>query len=447
MSPSAPRSGLFRALALFSLCLTLAACGGGGGGGSSSAASGGSGGGGGAPAPVLNNFTSITIDGGPPAIVAQGGAYNEPFVTVTLCAPGSTTNCQTVDHVLLDTGSVGFRVQASVLNASLLSALTNETGPSGNPVGECYQYVDGYVFGSVRKADFTLGGGQVAGMPIHVIADSGPFATAPASCSASAGTFLNTVALFGANGVLGVGVTANDCGPLCATSTSQGSAAYYDCPASGCGAVITRAANTTAPFEQLPNPVAAFSADNNGVIVSLPAVPASGAAALSGTLYFGIGTETNNALGSATVIPTSTSNSAHGAGLITVNYNGQGLTESYIDSGSSDLFFVDTNIPACTGTNLTGYYCPTTPTTLSLTLSGTNGASTSVSQALNNAQILLTSNNSALPGTGYNPNTNKKFNAPSSSFDLGIPFFYGRKVYSAIEGRAAGGVYGPYVAF
>ena len=446
MSPSAPRSGLLRALALFGLCLTLAACGGGGGGGSSGAASGGSGGGG-APAPVLNNFTSITIDGGPPAIVAQGGAYNEPFVTVTLCAPGSTTNCQTVDHVLLDTGSVGFRVEASVLNASLLSALTNETDASGNPVGECYQYVDGYVFGSVRKADFTLGGGQVAGLAIHVIGDSGPFATAPASCSASAGTFLNTVALFGANGVLGVGVTANDCGALCASSTSQGSASYYDCPSSGCGAVITRAATTTAPFEQVPNPVAAFATDNNGVIVSLPAVAAGGAATLSGTLYFGIGTETNNALGSATVIPTSTSNSTHGPGLITVNYKGQSLTESYIDSGSSDLFFVDTSITACTDTNLSGYYCPATPATLALTLSGSNGASVSVSQALNSAQVLLTTSYSAIPGTGYNPTTNKNLNSPSSSFDLGIPFFYGRKVYSAIEGRVAGGVYGPYVAF
>ena len=446
MRPSAPRSRRLRAFILLGLCLALAACGGGGGGGSSSTASGGSGGGG-SSTPALNNFAAITIDGGPPAIVAQGGAYNEPFVTVTLCAPGSTTNCQTVDHILLDTGSVGFRVEASVLNASLLAALTSETDPGGNPVGECYQYVDGYVFGSVKKADFTLGGGQVAGLPIHVIGDSGPFATAPASCSASAGTFLNTVALFGANGVLGVGVTANDCGPLCASSTSQGSAAYYDCPASGCGAVITRAANTTAPFEQLPNPVAAFSTDNNGVIVSLPAVAASGAATLSGTLYFGIGTESNNSLGSATVIATSTSTSPHGAGLITVNYKGQSLTESYIDSGSSDLFFVDTSIPACTNTNLSGYYCPATPLMLALTLSGSNGASVSVSQALNSAQILLNSNISAIPGTGFNPTTSKNLNSPSSSFDLGIPFFYGRKVYSAIEGRAAGGVYGPYVAF
>ncbi len=444
MSRARPTHTLFA----LCLCLILAACGGGGGGGGSSTATGtGSGGSGGTVTPTLTNFTPIILDGGPAAIVAQGGAYNEPFVSVTLCAPGSTTNCQTIDHVLLDTGSVGLRMQASVLNAGLLAALTAETGTNGNPVGECYQFVDGYVFGSVRQADFTLGGSKVAGLPLMVIGDAGPFATAPSSCSASAGTFLNTVALFGANGVLGIGVTATDCGALCAASVNQGAASYYDCPSSGCGAVITRAANTSAPFEQLPNPVAAFSADNNGTIVSLPSVPTGGSPTLTGTLYFGIGTQTNNGLGSAVILPTSTSSGAHGPGLLTIIYKGQTLTDSYVDSGSSDLFFVDSSLTACTDKNLTGYYCPATPVSLALTLRAQNGAQTAVSQTLNSAQALLTTTNAAVPGTGYNPTNSKTLQATPSSFDLGIPFFYGRKVYTAIEGRNAGGTVGPYIAF
>ena len=445
---------LSRALGALCLCLMLAACGGGGGGGGSSSSSGssgssGSGGssGGGTVTPTLTNFTTVIIDGGPPDVVAQGGAYNEPFVSVTLCAPGSTTNCQTIDHVLLDTGSVGLRMEASALNASLLSALTSETDASNNPVGECYQFVDGYVFGSVRQADFTLGGGKVSGLPLMVIGDSGQFATAPSSCSASAGTFLNTVALFGANGVLGIGVTTTDCGNLCAASVNQGSAFYYDCPSSGCSTVITRAANTSAPFGQLPNPVAAFSTDNNGTILSLPSVPVGGSATLTGTLYFGIGTETNNGLGSATILPTSTSSGPHGAGLVTIVYKGQNLVESYIDSGSSDLFFVDSAITACTDKNLTGYYCPATPVSLALTVNGQNSGQSAVNLTLNSAQILLTTPYSAIPGTGYNPSNSKTLQAPSSSFDLGIPFFYGRKVYTAIEGRTAGGTVGPFIAF
>jgi hypothetical protein len=41
------------------------------------------------------------------------------FTTVTICAPGSTTNCQTIDHVQVDTGSVGLRIISSVLASGL----------------------------------------------------------------------------------------------------------------------------------------------------------------------------------------------------------------------------------------------------------------------------------------------------------------------------------------
>ena len=38
---------------------------------------------------------------GPAALGANNAAFNTPFVTITLCAPGSSTNCQTIDHVIL----------------------------------------------------------------------------------------------------------------------------------------------------------------------------------------------------------------------------------------------------------------------------------------------------------------------------------------------------------
>ena len=68
---------------------------------------------------------------------------------------------------------------------------------------------------------------------------------------------------------------------------------------------------------------------------------------------------------------------------------------------------------------------------------------------LNNAQTIFANNNgnnAVVPGVGANPNQNN-FNAPSNSFDLGLPFFYGRNIYTAIEGRSAGGATGPYFAF
>ena len=106
--------GTMRQIAAIVGLLLLAACGGSGGGASSGGSSSSSSSGG-TPPPALTNFTTVTVDAGPAALNVGADAYtatNVPYVTVTVCAPGSTTNCQTIDHVLLDTGSVGLRLEA-----------------------------------------------------------------------------------------------------------------------------------------------------------------------------------------------------------------------------------------------------------------------------------------------------------------------------------------------
>jgi hypothetical protein len=368
------------------------------------------------------------------------------FVSVTFCAPG-TSNCQTIDHILVDTGSIGVRVYQSALSPTLLAAMPLETDAGANPVGECYDFADGFVFGSVRQADFQIGGEAVAGMPVQVIGDAGVFATIPSSCSAGGGPNLATVQSFGANGVIGIGVSLTDCGAVCQSPGGSGAAAYYDCPTSGCAGLITRTASTTAPFQQLPNPVAAMGVDNNGTIVSLPAVPATGVASVTGQLIFGIGTQTNNALGGATVLTTTSAQSALGEGVLTVQYKGQNLDQSFIDSGTNLYLFSDTTIAACSGTSFAGYYCPGSPLALSPTVVGQNGANASGAFTLLNARNLLSTQNSAVPGVGGNPAVINKGVDFSNSFDFGLPFFYGRNVYTALEGRSAGGAVGPYIAY
>jgi Protein of unknown function (DUF3443) len=69
---------------------------------------------------------------------------------------------------------------------------------------------------------------------------------------------------------------------------------YYECPTSGC--VVT--AEALAP--QVQNPVTLFATDNNGVMVELPAV-VEPETSVSGSLIFGIGTQSNNGLNGATV--------------------------------------------------------------------------------------------------------------------------------------------------
>jgi hypothetical protein len=440
---------LARWLFVLLVALVMTGCGGGGGGGGGSQPSKGSGTSTPTTPTPTANTVSLTLDGGPAALQAGTNGYtafNEPYVSVTICAPGSTSNCQTIDHVILDTGSVGLRIMAPVLNAGLLSALPTETDGSGNAVGECYQYVNSYVFGSVRTGDFSIAGEKVAAMPFQVIADGGDFSSVPASCSAGGGTDTATVQDFGANGILGVGTTTTDCGSYCVTDGGSAAAIYYDCPSTGCSAIIGRASNAAAPFQQLPNPVAAFPADNNGVILSLPAVPQPGVTALTGTVTFGIGTQADNALTAANTLPVTTSSSRLGPGVLTATYNGKQLTQSFLDSGSNDYFFIDTSLNPCTESGLVGFYCPTSPMTLSPVLTATSGVTASGAFTLY-SPLNVPNSSIAAPGLGLNPTLITPPLPFANSFDFGLPFFFGKTVYTAIEGRPAGGVQGPYFAF
>ena len=99
----------------------------------------------------------------------------------------------------------------------------------------------------------------------------------------------------GANGVLGVGLFQKDCGNTCTTSNGSIPPVYYDCPTSGCNPTYVTLA------QQVPNPVTMLAFDNNGVMLYLPSVPAGGVTTVSGSLIFGVGTQANNALQSATV--------------------------------------------------------------------------------------------------------------------------------------------------
>jgi hypothetical protein len=474
---------MLKKLCAIAAVLLLAGCGGGGGGsgsGSTSTSGSGSGSGSGSSSGssnssgTLNNSVSVVIDQGPTALQAGPNGYissNVAFVSVTICAPGSTTNCQTIDHVMVDTGSVGLRLVGSVLNTSLLNALPLQTDASSNPVGECYQYIDGYVFGSVRQGDLYIGGAtpgagqgeKVANMPLNVLTDPSDsrFSNAPSTCSAGGGTNNGaSVQAFGANGIIGIGTTATDCGAACTSGTSsqlgQGNPIYYDCPSSGCSTAITRAASTSAPYQQVINPVAGMSVDNNGTVLVLAAEPSTGAATGSGTLYFGIGTQTNNGLGSAQVYTATSSSSAYGPGYIPVIYKNITLPYSFLDSGSGEYFFEDSTITTCATSKTSefyGEYCPSSALSLNPTITGLNGASTSGAFTLYNAETQFNSNNgnnSVTPGVGANPSVLYPSVAQSffsQSFDYGLPFFYGRSVYTAIEGRNAGGTTGPYFAF
>jgi hypothetical protein len=375
---------------------------------------------GGSTTPV-NNVQTITVNTGPTAgPPLNSPAINEPFTSVTVCAP-NTSNCQTISGILVDTGSSGLRILSSVLTISL----PQQTGAGGNPVVECLPFVHGFTWGPVQTADVTIAGEQAKNLPIQVVG-SPIFPTIPTSCSSN-GAEEDDLKGLGANGVLGVGSFAQDCGDACTLTGSSNPGLYYTCTSSSC-AVTTESLNS-----QVANPVSFFATDNNGVVIDLPAVTGA-EASITGSLIFGIGTQSDNALGNAAVYTINPS-----TGDITTRFNNTAYT-SFLDTGSNAIYFLDTAItgfPTCT--DLTFWYCPTSTQSPSATNQGANGASGTFTFTVANADTLTGNGTIGVANGLAGPNSGK--------FDWGLPFFYGRKVYTAIENQNTPGGLGPYWAY
>lgn len=282
--------------------------------------------------PAPQNQVPLTVNSGPPGVAYANGL----FTSVTVCVPG-TKKCETLDSVLVDTGSSGLRILSSAKGGAFSLTLPQENDASGDPLAECNAFVDGYTWGSVRTADIKIGQEEALSVPVQVIGDPN-FTTVPKSCSAGGGPNEDSLAVLGAYAILGVGPFPQDCGALCAQSltaknTENPGNVYYVCPSSGCEPVALPIAL------QVQNPVSLLPVDNNGVIVELSPVSAGGASSVTGTLVFGIGTQSNNGVGSATVLPIDPEFLT-----FTTTYGGRSYPFSFIDSGSNALYFLDESI-------------------------------------------------------------------------------------------------------
>lgn len=368
-----------------------------------------------------SNVVPMSVHSGP-----LGNSFNAPMVSVTICQPG-TAYCQTIDNILVDTGSYGLRIiAAGGLSAGLNAALPQVTNASGNVVAQCAQFVSGYTWGSVRRADVKMGGELASNLPIQIIGDTdASYGNVPADCS-NVGANMGTVAAMGANGILGVGLFKEDCGPVCANQVIPGF--YYGCSGGTCTGTQLAVAN------QVSNPVSSFAINNNGVVMTLPSVPSGGSVSATGSLIFGIGTQDNNQLGTATVY------AANLYGNFKTTYKGQTYTESFIDSGSNGLFFPDASIPSCPA--MGGWFCPGTPLTLSaVNTAYNNSASGTVSFLVESPADLYATSKAGHIGadtSGF---------AGINGFDWGLPFFLGRKVFTAVYGSNTPAGPGPYWAY
>lgn len=156
----------------------------------------------------------------------------------------------------------------------------------------------------------------------------------------------------------------------------------------------------------------------------------------------GLETSDANRLGSTTLLPTDP-----GTGTLTTTYAGQSFDQSVIDSGSSAYFFHDSSIAVCAQSDPgNGFYCPTSALPGSATITGGNGAGSSVSFTVANADELFRegSSDSAFPDlAGPLPASALS----GRTFDWGLPFHFGRTVSILLEQRTAGAVTGPAIGF
>jgi hypothetical protein len=492
--------------------LTLSACGG-GGGGSSSVGSGGGGSSSGA------NVAPIVVDSGPtlpanyvctPTEISQYkcGTYpttnsaNIPYITIKVCLPG-TTNCMTIDHVSVDTGSSGLRLQAGAIAAltsssgmsgtSFLAAMPGTANASGAGVtAECVQFGSGYTFGPVASLDVVIatnGSGtseKASAQNVQIVGGTTPSSSDVsgkallASCESIPS--MNDIFAMGGNGILGVGLFVNDCTTGQTCPAGQGINQYFSCVSTGCTEV------SVTSTQQVANTVASLVAsdtnamtDTNGVIIALQSVANTGADTATGTILFGVGTRSNNAVtASQTVLlagyPNGGTGSPNNNDIGNVNitlaanspatvenaYGGLGTQSysaySFIDSGSNGYYLPISGAP-CDATY--GWYASasttaTTPYPLTFTVNLTaasdpNVSNTNIAPHSTNTTITVQSETNTYSGTAtalpgfsaplgqcstaglantYTPTSSVPEN---SGVDLGLPFFFGRNIAVVVE--------------
>lgn len=356
------------------------------------------------------NQVNVVVEQNPAVSVLNAYSTNTPFVTLNLCnASTQPAVCQTIDHVLVDTGSYGLRLLASAVN----TGLNLPTIQSGTLVAECATFVSGFMWGSIHTASLQMNGELASNIPIQLVADPA-LPAAPSSCVGT-GSDIGNLASIGGNGILGVGPLIQDQGY------------YYACSTGSCS-------STNLPLSsQVSNPVAYFSVDNNGVLLQFPAIPTSGQSSVTGTLTFGLNTQSNNRLTGFSILPTDTST------YFTATIAGQSYPQSFIDSGSVYNYIT---LPGLT-VNTYGDYAPGSYAIYNAYLSSNTTSAASPNP--------LPVEFGVLDSTLLDFTANAAFNdivdpGSTGSADFGMSFFFGKSIAFALSGSTLAQGAGPFYA-
>ena len=343
--------------------------------------------------------------------------FNRMVVQVTVCVPGSR-NCTTIDDVMVDTGSTGLRLDASVVPSWL--RLPPVLGPHRRPMAECLRFLADDAWGPLARADVLIGGLTASGLPIQIIETAAP--EQPASCPRSEVAPTS-------NGTLGVGSHLTDCQGDCRQSKAD--PMYFECGTERCEPLD----GLVAKAYRLPNPVTFFDGHDNGIVFDLPDVTGAGARESVGTLTFGVGSDDGDRFRSAAILRLDE------RGHFTIVYAGSAYPESYIDSGTETWIVPDVTLSRCPG--MPWAFCVAPAATREAVAIGRDGARTVLPFRVGDYRQIRHQ------GFGASGEIAVAARPQSSAFVWGAPFFIGRRIAVVLEGRRVPGntnLDGPFYA-
>lgn len=342
--------------------------------------------------------------------------FNRLTVSITVCEPGTDT-CATIDHVMVDTGSTGLRLDRAALPAEF--RLPVLPGPQSQPLAECLRFGDGTAaWGGLYGADFRIGSLRAPDLPVQLFEDDAP--NRAGDCPQSKVTPTS-------NGTLGVSAHLTDCFGRCDQTVWV--PLVYGCAEAAC----TPLRGAVAPEFRLPNPLTRLDAGRiNGLIFDLPPLPPGGARTLTGTLTFGIDA---GALAGARILR------LNERGAFTTRYDGRTLPASYIDSGTGTYTFANLRLPACIRPSWA--FCISPPQELQAVMVGEDGTEIPMGFRVGDYNAELTSGNTVSDRMATIAAQD------SQAFVWGAPFFMGKRVFLVPEGASVlgTGTPGPFYAF
>jgi hypothetical protein len=356
---------------------------------------------------------------------------NTPCVSVTICSPTNPESCQTIDNVLIDSGSIGLRIFSSELNSSLLNNLPIES-INGAPIANCVGYGDlSANWGTVALANINLGNeSTIESIPMQLIdasyADGGEQCLQYLNGPSGSGSYTleTTPVKFGFNGILGVG-------PIIYDNVTS----YFTCTDSSCSKYPSISQTNSL---LLANPIAFLPESyESGITFKFPTLGNNGATNAVGYAVFGVGTNSDNNFESGVNIYTVAIDRSCGLFIcMPTTLYGTSIQYGFLDTGSNFLYFNDGNI-----SNNNGFYTPNSMLTLSPENTDKNDKNIATNINIANFDNLYDNTNN----TSFN--NNGADIGLDNFIDYGLPFFFGKTVYICFAGMTCNGVDGPYWAF